>query len=126
MASSNLTGSINLATTNVFPIMLASPEALLTNQPFDMPRSFSIDLNITSSDAVGSITIFYQNDNPQSSTFTNSPIGVPYAISGGTFANGKTKQTIDSNGVISTKFAGISYTRTSGTGVIGIDGQITY
>jgi len=126
MASSNFVGRISLSTTNTVSILLASRESLQPDQRFDMPKHFSIDLNLTSSDAEGVITIFYQNDNPETSPFFTDPVGVPYPISAGEFTGGKYKQTIDSNGVIKTKYMGIHYERTSGTGNIDLDGQITY
>ena len=125
MAATNLTGTISLASTNGVSFMLASKETLQSTGRFDMPRGFSMDFNITSSDAVGTLEIFLQNDDPTTSTFTSTS-KLSFPISGGTFSSSQTKQTVDSNGTIFTKYLYAKYTRTSGTGSIAIIGQITY
>ena len=125
MASENLTGTLNLASTNGVPFLLASQESLQTNGKFDMPTSFSLDFNLTSSNAVGTLDIILQNDDPSVSTFLTTP-KLSFPISGGTFASNQTKQTIDSNGATFTKYLYAKYTSTSGTGTIAITGQISF
>lgn len=126
MTSYNKSVILDLALTNTVSIMLASPEALQTDGRFDMAMNYSFDINIESISSVGTLSLFLQNDDPVTSTFTTTPYITPIEISGGTFADGKTKITIQSNGQMNTKFIGFNYLRTSGIGLITITGQITY
>lgn len=125
MAATNVTGSLNLAANAVFTLKLASHENLQPEGRFDMPRGFSLDFNITSADAVGTLSIFLQNDDPASSSFLQTA-RLTFPVSGGTFVNSQTKQTLDSNGTIYTKYLSAAYTRTSGSGTISVIGQILY
>lgn len=130
MTASNKTATLNLASSNTIAIQICSPEAI--NNPstkFDMPLAWCFDLNITSSNAVGTLDIYFQNDDPTTSTFLTAP-AVSYPISAGTFTTtspaNQTKQTIDSAGQKFTKYIGLKFTRTSGTGSIAIDGQLVF
>lgn len=125
MASTNLTGIIDLSSTNGVSLMMASAETTQTNGRFDMPLNYCFDLNITSTDAEGTVEIFLQNDDPTTSTFTQTG-KLTFAVASGTFGSSQTKQTVDSQGLAYTKYVYIKYTRTAGSGTIAINGQKTY
>lgn len=124
MASINSTGTINMAANNAVAIRLASVEA--ADGSFDMPLTYSYDLNTTSTTANGTLSIYLQNDNPLTSTFTEDPIIPALTITSGTFPGGKHKFSIDSNGAVNMKYIYFVYAASSGTGTLTIDGQISY
>jgi len=108
-----------------FVILLASPEFEQSNQAYDMAKNFCFDLNITSANAAGTVYIYLQNDDPETSSFTTTEIK-SFVVSSGLFPSSKSKVTIDSNGFITSRYVGIKWARTSGVGSIAIDGQKTY
>jgi hypothetical protein len=124
MASTNITGNIDLSSSNGMSILVASPEFLIPEGRYTMPVNYCFDINITSSDAVGNVKIFIQNDDPTTSTFVVDP-KLTFPVTGGKFINNQTKQVIDSNSFTSNRFVYVLWTRTSGSGTIGLDGQIT-
>lgn len=64
---------------------------------------YGFDINITSTAASGTLSIFTQYTDPVDDTFIGSPV-ISYAISGGTFPSGQTRLTVDSNFLITKGF----------------------
>lgn len=125
MAAINYLNTLDLSTSGSISILLASKECLQPGGLFDLAKSFAFDLNLTSANAAGELQVFLQNDDGTTSTFISKP-NTKFTIATGTYPDGQTKETIDSNGVIKTKYCFIKWVRSSGTGTLQIDGQIEY
>jgi|SRR6185437_3232810 len=83
---------------------------------------YSFDLNLNSSDAEGNVFVYCQNTNPATDTYNRPPIKT-YVVSGGTFANGRTSQIIDSAFLSVADYCVITWEGTSGSGTLDIIGS---
>lgn len=124
MASKQVTGYLDLAATFNTQVMLAGVSILQPNQGYSLPLNFSFDFNITSQDSAGTLEIYFQNDPFINSPWLTSPY-LSFPVSGGTFAGGQTKQSIDSNGMVFMAYMGVRYVPTAGTGTINFVGNVT-
>lgn len=85
-------------------------------------QGYSFDLNLSSSNAAGTIAIYAQNTNPATDTFTRSPIKT-YDVSAGTFAGGLTSVPIDSAYLTASTYCVVQWTKVSGTGTLAVTGS---
>jgi hypothetical protein len=121
-------GSILVATPTLFVYKLAGSQTVQNDGTvvYDMPLSWSLDVNLTSIDAAGSVDILLSNDDPTVSTFITSP-AFTYPVTAGKFSGNTTKQTVDSGFRVTTKYLAIRLTKTGGAnGNMDIQGLIIY
>lgn len=86
---------------------------------------YTVDLNLTSTAAVGNFYIYTQNTNPVGDTFSSSAVAT-IAVSSGTFPSSNTRYTIDSNFSIVKGWLIISWVGTdSSDGNIAIVGHLS-
>lgn len=84
-------------------------------------QGYSFDMNITSSTADGTISVFCQNTNPATDTFSRSAVQT-YTISSGTFSNSMTSQVIDSAFLTASPYCVVEWAKESGTGTLNLVG----
>jgi hypothetical protein len=84
-------------------------------------QGYAFDLNMTSSDASGTLSIYCQNTPPTSDTFTRPP-NFAYPITSGKFAGNLTGQQIDSAYLTAADYCVVAWNRSGGSGSVSIIG----
>lgn len=85
-------------------------------------QGYAFDINITSANATGTLSIYCQNTPPTTDTFTRPP-NFSYSIASGTFTGSLTSQQIDSAYLTASDYCVVAWTRVSGTGTAAIVGS---
>ena len=131
MKALDFNGTISVATPTLYSLSLAGwiqHDRAGIAAVFDMPVSWSVDVNIDSVDATGTVDVLVSNDDPTTSKYISTPV-FSYQVSAGKLDQGATKQTVDSGFGVTAKYLAIRFTPrqgTKGSGNIVLQGVIVY